>query len=72
MHKNLLPSTVTGKPPESSIHGFMVFEYEFLPWITHSSRRGAALAEPCETQNPWQEEKGREPYVEGKDLRAAG
>lgn len=37
MHENVLSMVVTGKPPESSVCGFVGFEYEFLPWITHSS-----------------------------------
>lgn len=34
---SLLTSPVTGKPPDSLVHGFMGFEYQCLACIMHSS-----------------------------------
>lgn len=57
MHENALPSIVTGKPLESSIRGFMGFEYEFLAmdhklnklhWPSCVGHRS-----PCQDEEGW-------------------
>lgn len=58
---------MTGKPPESSVYGFMGFEYEFLPQITDSYHDGELLwlsyarhGDPCQDKEGWGAICGRE------------